>query len=167
MYMEHMNINSFNNWAKNHILDDNRFDDEGFIIMENNRNYKSTGIIARIFEDNWDAYYSKYQSTINTIRPNADKEVHKIIDCFNHNLGASVYVCPKCDEVYFCHHTCKGRLCSSCGIKAQNIMTEHILQTCLNCPHRHITFTIPLDLTMWFFDDLFSNNILFEVNGKI
>ncbi len=49
--MEHMDINQFNFWAKNHIMDDSKFDNDGFIISENDHNYKSTGIIASIFED--------------------------------------------------------------------------------------------------------------------
>lgn len=174
--MEHMDINQFNNWAKNHITDDSKFNEEGFIITENIFNYKSTGIISKIFEDHWDKYYSQYQNTLDKIRPNANKEVHKIIDCSNHNLGASVYVCPDCNDVIFSHHTCKGKLCSSCGIKSQKIKTQHILEKCINVKHRHITFTIPNSLCIWFFKDLTTTDLLFEavsdtlysiVNGKV
>lgn len=174
--MEHMNISEFNNWATNHILDENKFNENGCIIMENDFNYKSTGIIAKIFNDHWCDYYKKYKNVIDNKRHNANKEIQKIIACANHNLGASVFVCPNDDEVIFCHHTCKGKLCSSCGIKSQNNKTENILEKCLRVKHRHITFTIPNDLNMFFFDDLTSNNLLFEavsdtiysvVNGKV
>ena len=174
--MEHMDINQFNIWAKNHILDDSKFDDDGYIITENSYNYKSTGVIAKVFEDHWNDYYTKYKSTLDILRPNALKEVHKVIDCANHNLASSVYVCPKCEEVIFSHHTCKGKLCSSCGIKSQKIKTEHILEKCVNVKHRHITFTIPSSLCKWFFNDLSTTNILFDsvsdtlysiVNGKV
>ena len=174
--MKHMNINQFNNWAKNHITDDSKFDDDGFIITENSHNYKSTGIIAKIFEDHWDSYYAKYKNTLDVLRPNANKEVQKVIDCSNHNLGSSVYVCPKCEEIIFSHHTCKGKLCSSCGIKSQKIKTNHILEKCINVKHRHITFTIPSSLCHWFFNDLSSTNLLFDsvsdtiysiINGKV
>ena len=33
--MEHYDLHQFNTWAKEHITDENRFDDNGFIIMEN------------------------------------------------------------------------------------------------------------------------------------
>lgn len=176
MYMEHMDINNFNTWAKAHIIDENKFDNDGFIIMENDNNFKSTGIISKIFEDHWDSYYDKYKSTIDNIRPNAPKEINKIINCSNHNLGASVFVCPNDNEVFFCHHTCKGKLCSSCGIKSQKIKTQNILEKCINTKHRHITFTIPNDLTMWFFKPIISTSILFDsvnetiysvINGKV
>ncbi len=91
--MERMDITQFNFWAKDHILDDSRFDNNGYIITENSYNY---GIIAKIFEDHWNNYYAKYKNILDILRPNADKEVHKVIDCANHNLGSSVYVCPKC-----------------------------------------------------------------------
>ena len=176
--MEHMDMDivKFNYWAKNHIINENKFDNNGNIIMENDNNYKSTGIIANILEDNWDNYYNKFQSTLDLIRPNANIEVKKVISCANHDLGASIFVCPNDDEVYFCHHTCKGKLCSSCGIKAQKLKTENILEKCLCSKHRHITFTIPNDLNMWFFNDLLSTNLLFcsvcetiysVVNGKV
>ena len=130
--MEHMNITQFNSWAKNNLTDDSKFDNDGFIIMENNNNFKSTGIIANIFEDHFDNYYSKYKLTLDKFRPNAFNEVHKVIDCANHNLGASVYVCPNCSDVLFSHHTCKGKLCSSCGIKSQILKTNSILERASN-----------------------------------
>ena len=117
--MEHIDVVNFNSWAKKHITDDNKFDEDGFIIMENNSNYKSTGIISKIFEDHWDNYYSKYKVTLDKTRPNANKEVNKIISCSNHKLGATVYCCKDCGEVIFSHHTRKGKLCSSCDIKTQ------------------------------------------------
>lgn len=60
--------------TKKHIFDENRFDEDSYIIMENNSNHKSTGIIAKIFEDHWDVYYSKYKNTIDLKRNNVDKE---------------------------------------------------------------------------------------------
>ena len=176
MLMETMDILNFNWWAKTHIVDESKFDDNGNIIMENNTNYKNTGILAKIFSENWDKYYSIYKQKIDEVRPNANDEVKKVIACANHELGASVYVCPNDDEVYFCHHTCKGKLCSSCGVKSQNIEMQNILNRCITSPHRHITFTIPTILTHWFFDNLKDTNLLFDsacetlysvVNGKV
>ena len=176
MYMKHMNITQFNSWAKTNIVDENKFDDNGFIIMENSKNYKSTGVIAKIFNDHWNEFYSNCKNTLSLYRPNANKEVHKMINCSLHNLGASVYVCPNDNEIYFCHHTCKSKLCSSCGIKSQTKVTQNILEKCIKTKHRHITFTVPEVLTIWFKNDLYSDNLLFEavndtlysiVNGKV
>ena len=174
--MKHLDINQFNLWAKNHIFDDSLFDDDGFIISQNNEHFKSTGIISSIFQDHWDSYYFKYKHSIDILRPNANKEFHKIIDCANHNLGYTVYSCNKCKDIIFSHHTCKGKLCSSCGIKFQKIKTQNILEKCINVKHRHITFTIPNSLCLYFFEYLPSTDLLFQsvsdtlystVNGKV
>ena len=170
-----MEYRDFNFWAKDHIASESYFDEDGNVIMENKSNFKRTGIIAKILEENWDNFYDEKKDKLIILRPNADYEVKKVIACANHELGASVYVCPNCDEVLFCHHTCKGKLCSSCGIKTQNIRTENILEKCIISKHRHMTFTMPKELTIWFIEDLYSLNILFEsvnetlysvVNGK-
>lgn len=171
-----MEYRDFNFWAKDHILNDNMFDDQGNIIMENTINYKKTGKIACIFEDHWNNYLLKYGAKVNELRPNADKEVQKMLKCFNHELGASVFECPDCNEIYFCHHTCKGKFCSSCGSKTQKVIAQNILEHCYNCNHRQIVFTIPRDLWFLFFDDFYLINLLFDAvrdtlysitNGKI
>ena len=33
------------------MIDENKFDNDGYIIMENDSNFKFTGIISKIFED--------------------------------------------------------------------------------------------------------------------
>lgn len=119
-----------------------------------NKNYNSkkvTGTIAQIFEDHWDSFYSSNKRTIDKYRPNANKEVRKIIDCYNKDLGCSVYECPNCNDIVFIGHTCKSRLCSSCGYKYKNQRVNSILQTAYNCPHRQIVFTIPQQLRKYFF----------------
>lgn len=119
-----------------------------------NKNYNSkkvTGTIAQIFEDHWETFYSSNKLIIDKYRPNANKEVHKIIDCYNKDLGCSVYECPNCNDIVFIGHTCKSRFCSSCGYKYKKQRVNSILQTAYNCPHRHIVFTIPKQLRKYFF----------------
>ena len=68
--MKHVKYKEFNNWAKDHIFDENKFDNDGNIIMENELSYKTTGIISKIFHDWWDTFYAKYKYTIDLKRPN-------------------------------------------------------------------------------------------------
>ena len=53
------------------------------------------------------------EKIIDNFRPNASIEVKKIIDCYNKDLGSSVYECPSCNDIIFIGHTCKSRFCSS------------------------------------------------------
>lgn len=98
--------------------------------MENKVNHKSTEIISKIFEDHWNDFYNKYKSQLDITRANVNIEARKVIACSNHQL------------------------CSSCGIKTPKIRTENILEKCLASEHRHITFTMPQDLTLWFINNL-------------
>ena len=128
----------------------NWFNDDGSL-NKNYNSFKSTGIIASIFEDHWDKTYSDNKELIDKYRPNATIEVQKIIDCYNKNLGCSLYECPHCHDIVFIGHTCKSRFCSSCGYKYKNDRVENILQTVYNCNHRQIVFTIPEQLRIYFF----------------
>lgn len=128
----------------------NCFNDDGTINKRYN-SQKVTGTIAQIFEDHWNDYYEANKDVILAHRPNADKEIHKIIDCYNKDLGCSVYECPNCNDIVFIGHTCKSRLCSSCGYKYKNQRVNSILQTAYNCKHRQIVFTIPQQLRKYFF----------------
>lgn len=128
----------------------NCFNEDGSL-NKNYNSFKSTGIIAQIFEDHWDSTYTSNKQLIDTYRPNAPFEIQKIIDCYNKNLGCSLYECPSCHDIVFIGHTCKSRFCSSCGYKYKNDRVENILQTAYNCQHRQIVFTIPEQLRKYFF----------------
>ena len=140
----------------------NCFNDDGSL-NKNYNSFKSTGIIASIFEDHWENTYLENKSIIDKYRPNASQEIQKIIDCANKNLGCSLYVCPHCNDIVFIGHTCKSRFCSSCGYKYKNTRVENVLQTAYNCNHRQIVFTIPEQLRTYFFFP-FENriNLLFK-----
>ena len=140
----------------------NCFNDDGSL-NKNYNSFKSTGIIAQIFEEHWDYTYFANKQLIDKFRPNAPIEVQKIIDCYNKNLGCSLYECPSCHDIVFIGHTCKSRFCSSCGYKYKNQRVESVLQTAYNCNHRQIVFTIPKKIRKYFFFP-FENriNILFQ-----
>lgn len=140
----------------------NCFNSDGSL-NKNYNSFKKTGLIATIFEDHWNSFANSHREIVEVYRPNADVEIHKIIDCYNKNLGCSVYECPNCHDIIFVGHTCKSRLCSSCGYKYKNERVESILQTSYNCQHRQIVFTIPAQLRRYFFFPLDKKiNLLFK-----
>lgn len=129
---------------------ENMFNKDGTL----NKNYKSskvTGIIATILENHTDKFFNKYDEQINKYRPNAYDEIKKVIDCYNKNLGCSLYQCPSCGDSVFMGHTCKSRLCTSCSYKYKNERVENILETAYPCNHRQIVFTIPKELRPFFY----------------
>lgn len=160
--IETINECEFLDFFNSRTFNANYFNEDGSL-NKNYNSFKSTGIIASIFEDHWDSTYLSNKQLIDKYRPNANKEIHKIIDCFNKNLGCSVYECPACHDIIFVGNTCKSRFCSSCGYKYKNDRVENILQTAYNCQHRQIVFTIPELLRKYFFFP-FQNriNLLFK-----
>jgi len=161
-----MSIKNFINNILPNSYDDNQFDIDGNINVDYN-SFKKTGLIANILEEHWEDTYSKNKNIIDKFRSNAPKEIKKIIDCHNKNLGCSIYVCPKCDTPLFISNTCKSRMCSSCGYKYKIQRVNNIVQTTFNIQHRQIVFTIPVELRSVFFK-LDNINLLFKaVNDTI
>ena len=160
--IETINENDFLDFYNSRTYNANCFNDDGSL-NKNYNSFKSTGIIAQIFDDHWNSTYLANKHIIDLYRPNADKEIHKIIDCYYKNLGCSLYECPNCHDIVFIGHTCKSRFCSSCGYKYKSYRVESVLQTAYNCPHRQIVFTIPSKLRSYFFFPFEDRiNILFQ-----
>ncbi len=145
-----MNLDFFKEYFLQNNYNENMFKEDGSINPKYN-SYKKTGVLAKIFEDHWNTVYIKHKDGIDRNRPNAPKEIQKVIDCHNKNLGCSIYECPQCKDIVFIGHTCKSRMCSSCGYKYKNERVENILQTAYNCKHRQIVFTIPKKLRKYFY----------------
>ena len=158
-----LTLNQFKDYYLDHNYNENMFTKDGYINPKYNSK-KKTGLIANILSDHWNnSYYPLNKDVIDKYRPNANTEINKVIDCYNKNLGCSVYECPKCHEVIFVGHTCKSRLCSSCGYKYKNDRVENILETAFNCKHRQMVFTIPKELrAIFFFPFKRRINILFK-----
>ena len=77
----------------------NYFNSDGSL-NKNYNFYKKTGLFATIFEYHWDSFVNSHKEIVEVYRPNADVEIHKIIDCYNKNLGCSVYECPTCHDIF-------------------------------------------------------------------
>ncbi len=157
-----ISLQFFYDYVKDHHYDENMFNENGTLNINYN-NHKKTGLIAQIFEDWYPEFYSQYKDAIDKYRPNAPKEIQKMIDCHNKNLGGSVYECPDCHQFTFVGHTCKSRFCTSCGYKYKMDRVESILETSYRCKHRQIVFTMPEELWPYFFFD-YENmmNLLFD-----
>ena len=95
---------------------ENMFNKDG-TLNKNYNSFKVTGVISTILEDHSNEFFNKYGKQIDKYRPNAYTEIQKVIDCHNKNLGCSLYQCSNCGDFVFIGHTCKSRLCTSCGYK--------------------------------------------------
>lgn len=101
-------------------------------------------------KSNWWNFYSTHA---HLIREAIVENVCKVLSCGTEWLGFHEYSCPKCHITKKVFHTCKSRLCSSCGKKATEQWIEKNTNTLPNIPYQHITFTLPQELREFFWVD--------------
>lgn len=82
--------------------------------------------------------------------------------CKTPDLGYSFYSCPNCDNFMIVYNSCKSRFCNSCGVKYAKQRTVHASNVLMDCSHRHITFTIPDSLRVYFRQNRSRLSLLFE-----
>lgn len=115
-------------------------------------------IIQDIFKDHWDDFLA---STHN-IRPIVKEEISKFLLCGSLSSGYSVFDCNVCGNYAYVPFTCKSRFCPSCGINSCINRSNVMPSRCIDCPHRHITFTFPSSLWPFFQKDRSLLNDLFD-----
>lgn len=116
--------------------------------------------IKDIFNDHWDSFLTDNPNL--NIRPVVHEEVEKMMNCGSISNGYAVYSCDHCDNFLFVPFTCKSRFCPSCGTKYTLDRADTIAKKSINCPHRHITFTIHNALWPLFQGDRSLLNLLFD-----
>ena len=65
-----------------------------------------------------------------------------MIDCKDLSKGHLFFESPNCNNFYVQGLSCHSRFCVSCGKKYRDARANEIAKTCINVPHRHITWTI-------------------------
>lgn len=101
-----------------------------------------------MLEENRDLFLDRNPNL--KIRDVVKSEVQKTIKCKDPKYGHATYLCEDCDKVYTVPFTCKSRFCTSCGIKYQLDRAISISEKLIDCKHRHIVFTIPQELRIYF-----------------
>ena len=124
------------------------------------RNYNVNKVrIKNILFDNYDYLVSLDQS--GKARPCILDNVQKSLLCATHYLGYDVFTCPVCDNFNFIPHTCHAHFCQKCGIKRSKQLAASIVSFALDVTHRHVVFTIPKELRVYFIKDRTLLNLLF------
>jgi len=98
-------------------------------------------LLKQIFIDHWQSFVNLYQ---HRIRDSVFENVNKMLQCGTAPLYS--LVCAKCGFTRAIPMTCKSRFCSSCGHKATDNWVHKSIETFLEAPYQHITFTIPEQL---------------------
>ena len=115
--------------------------------------------IKNIFFDNID--YIRKLDASGKARPCILDNVERSLLCHTCYLGFDQFECLDCDNWNIVPHSCHSRFCNACGVKYAKQLAAKTTSFCLDCPHRHIVFTIPEELRNWFRQDRSRLNLLF------
>lgn len=105
------------------------------------------GIIKQIFQDNWDQFVLEHP---NMVRASVHKEINRMLNCGSLNNGFTVYRCEDCNSEVLVPFTCKSRFCTSCGKLYRDRWAEKLESRLIIAPHKHLVFTIPQELRIYF-----------------
>lgn len=101
--------------------------------------------IKHILQDNnnWQRFYDKHK---HRIRDSVIENINKLFLCRTQELGFHKYQCPHCGETEIAPHSCKSRICSSCGKLATDRWIESSMSKFPNTSYQHLVFTIPEEI---------------------
>jgi len=121
------------------------------------------GVIKQIFVDNWEKFREINKGKI---RGNIDREVYKMINCGSLDNGFIEFKCESCGEIKRVGFRCKSRFCTSCGKKKSEEWSDEMVARLINSKHRHMVFTIPEELRIYFARDRKLLSLLPQCSSK-
>lgn len=135
------------------------------VSMDKNIIYPDKNCVKYIFYDNYEKiveiYNTKMKNGEHKIRPYCFDQIQKCILCGSMDLGYTVYECQKCGRYTIIPNRCHSRFCSSCAVKKAKETAIEISNIALDCKHRHVVLTIPMQLRNYFLKNRELLNILF------
>lgn len=119
--------------------------------------------IKQILRDHWYCFLKQHPN----VRPVVIKEVEKSMECGEPSKGFALYFCEHCFKFKYVPFRCKSRFCNTCGIAYQMDRSASISSKLINCKHRHIVFTIPQELRIFFRKDRDLLHLLFKASSEL
>lgn len=93
--------------------------------------------------DNWQRFVEAHGDHI---RPAVYENIRRMLACRTPQLGFHVYACPHCGQQRIVPHTCKSRLCASCGKPATDRWAQKVLNETLDVEYHHLVLSVPWQL---------------------
>ena len=115
--------------------------------------------------DNWETYVTSKSYEVREVEK---REVEKMLGCMDPERGGySVYICENCGEQKKIPHSCKSRICSSCGKRHADEWAEKINKEMYAVPYRHIILTISDRLWGYFEGNAPMQKLMLDTAGKV
>lgn len=65
-----------------------------------------------------------------------------MLSCMDVEKGYTSYICQACGEIIYIPHSCKSRICTTCGKRHADEWAEMINSEMYAVPYRHIILTV-------------------------
>jgi len=132
-----------------------------------NKNVESDMLTFKLIlnlNDNWEEYKKndKYE-----VRDVEIKEVEKMLGCMDIEKGYTSYICEACGEIIYIPHSCKSRICSTCGKRHADEWAEMINSEMYAVPYRHIILTVSDKLWGFFEGNSIMQKVMLETASKV
>ena len=124
--------------------------------------YDPSHPMRTIFFDHLD--FLEYLDQTGKARPCVLDNVQRSLLCRTVYLGYDYFECQDakhCNNFSVVPRSCHSRFCTSCGVKYAKQLAARVSSFCLDVPHRHVVFTIPEELRIFFRQDRSRLQLLF------
>jgi hypothetical protein len=98
------------------------------------------------YNNNWETFVMLYGGQIRDV---VFENIDKLLSC-RKSLGHHLYMCLTCGKLERIMHSCKSRICSSCGKMFQDAWLSKTLSSILPVEYQHLVFTVPEQLRRLF-----------------
>jgi hypothetical protein len=90
--------------------------------------------------ENWRRFRAEHPGRI---RPAVVENIRRMLACRTPELGFHLYRCPQDGTERVVPHSCKSRMCSSCGKVAADAWSQAVLNETLDLEYHHLIFSVP------------------------
>ena len=95
------------------------------------------------------------------------KEVEKMLGCMDIEKGYTSYICQSCGEIIYIPHSCKSRMCTTCGKRHADEWAEMINSEMYVVPYRHIILTVSDKLWRFFEGNSMMQKVMLDTASRV
>jgi len=114
--------------------------------------------------NNWEEYKKNKKYRVRDVEI---KEVEKMLGCMDVEKGYTSYICQSCGEIIYIPHSCKSRICTTCGKRHADEWAEMINSEMYAVPYRHIILTVSDKLWGFFEGNSMMQKVMIDTASKV
>ena len=114
--------------------------------------------------NNWEEYKKNKKYRVRDVEI---KEVEKMLGCMDVEKGYTSYICQACGEIIYIPHSCKSRICTTCGKRHADEWAEMINSEMYAVPYRHIILTVSDKLWGFFEGNSMMQKVMLDTASKV